>query len=180
MHVLGLLPRCHVPNHRDLNRNKSQNNRTRRGTRTPVRRLEPKKNQNSVSTGAETPTSWKITNELVWSQPYDVSAAIGPQNPMPARPFGKNRTKGPFKNKFRFCWRLFGLLARRERRAYPQRSVRIEQRSQQAKEPQPGGAGRRRAICFLARRSQPHGGGCSLLAPRIWPDGAPARIGSYF
>src|SRR5437899_1717656 len=87
---------------------------------------------------------------LVWSQPYDVSAAIGPQNPMPARPFGKNRTKGPFKNKFRFCWRLFGLLARRERRAYPQRSVRSEQRSQQAKEPQPGGAGRRRAICFVA------------------------------
>jgi hypothetical protein len=93
VHVLGLLPRCHVPNRRDLNRNKSQNNRKRRGTRTPVRRLEPKKNQNSVSTGAETPTSWKITNEPVRSQPYDVSAAIGPQNPMPARLFGKNPTK---------------------------------------------------------------------------------------
>src|SRR5437879_13808230 len=89
-------------------------------------------------------------------------------------------TKGPFKNKFRFCWRLFGLLARRERRAYPQRSVRSEQRSQQAKEPQPGGAGRLRAICFVARRSQPHCGGWSLLAPRIWPDGAPAKRGSYF
>src|SRR2546427_10501137 len=70
--------------------------------------------------------------------------------------------KGSFKNKFRFCWRLFGLLARRERRAYPQRSVRSEQRSQQAKEPQLGGAGRRRAICFVARRSQPRFGGCSL------------------
>src|SRR2546427_9074172 len=83
--------------------------------------------------------------------------------------------KGPFKNKFRFCWRLFGLLARRERRAYPQRSVRSEQRSQQAKEPQPGGAGRRRAICFVARRSQPPYGGGSLLAPPILPDRAPAQ-----
>src|SRR5439155_2028726 len=77
--------------------------------------------------------------------------------------YGQVRSaKGSFKNKFRFCWRLFGLLARRERRAYPQRSVRSEQRSQQAKEPQLGGAGRRRAICFVARRSQPRFGGCSL------------------
>src|SRR6266545_7387886 len=66
--------------------------------------------------------------------------------------------KGPFKNKFRFCWRLFGLLARRERRAYPQRSVRSEQRSQQAKEPQPAGAGRRRARGFVARQSKIHKG----------------------
>src|SRR3989475_13160205 len=87
-------------------------------------------------------------------------------------------TMGPFKNKFRFCWRLFGLLARRERRAYPQRSVRSEQRSQQAKEPQPGGAGRGRAICFVVRRSQPPYGGCSLPAPRIWAVGAPAQIGN--
>ena len=56
------------------------------------------------------------------------------------------------------------MLARRERRAYPQRSVRSEQRSPQAKEPQPGGAGRRRAICFVASRSQPHCGG--MLPPR--------------
>src|SRR3989442_11637836 len=85
--------------------------------------------------------------------------------------------KGPFKNKFRFCWRLFGLLARRERRASPQRSVRSEKRSQQAKEPQPGGAGRRRGLFFLAPRAQPPYGGWSLLPPRIWPHGAPPQIG---
>src|SRR5438128_12066803 len=28
-------------------------------------------------------------------------------------------SKGLLKNRFRFCWRLFGCLARRERRAYP-------------------------------------------------------------
>jgi len=39
-----------------------------------------------------------------------------------------------------------------------QRSVRSEQRRQTAKQPQPSGAGRRRAICFVARRSQPTGG----------------------
>src|SRR2546425_12937231 len=85
-------------------------------------------------------------------------------------------TMGSFKNKFRFCWRLFGLLARRERRAYPQRSVRSEQRSQQAKEPQPGGAGRRRGICFGARRAQPPRGGCSPLAPPLLARRAPPQI----
>src|SRR5438876_492707 len=39
-----------------------------------------------------------------------------------------------------------------------QRSVRSEQRRQTAKQPQPFGAGRRLAICFVARRSQPTGG----------------------
>src|SRR5438093_13170694 len=39
-----------------------------------------------------------------------------------------------------------------------QRSVRSEQRRQTAKQPQPSGAGRRLAICFVARRSQPTGG----------------------
>src|SRR5207245_4342448 len=39
-----------------------------------------------------------------------------------------------------------------------QRSVRSEQRRQTAKQPQPCGAGRRLAICFVARRSQPTGG----------------------
>jgi hypothetical protein len=48
--------------------------------------------------------------------------------------------KGPCKNNFQFCWRQFGLLARRERRAYPQRYVRSEQRSQEAKGAQPTGA----------------------------------------
>ena len=37
-------------------------------------------------------------------------------------------------------------------------SVRSEQRRQTAKQPQPSGAGRRLAICFVARRSQPAGG----------------------
>src|SRR5438132_14415012 len=37
-------------------------------------------------------------------------------------------------------------------------SVRREQRRQTAKQPQPSGAGRRLAICFVARRSQPTGG----------------------
>src|SRR5438132_4743171 len=32
---------------------------------------------------------------------------------------GRNEALGLLKNKFRFCWRLFGCLARRERRAYP-------------------------------------------------------------
>src|SRR6266581_1666978 len=35
------------------------------------------------------------------------------------RGVGGHPHKGLFKNKFRFCWRLFGCLARRERRAYP-------------------------------------------------------------
>ena len=39
-----------------------------------------------------------------------------------------------------------------------QRSVRSEQRCQTAKQPQPSGAGRRLAVCFVARRSQPTGG----------------------
>src|SRR5438128_6353113 len=42
-----------------------------------------------------------------------------------------------------------------------QRSVRSDQRRQTAKQPQPSGAGRRRAICFVARRSQPTGGDAS-------------------
>src|SRR6266511_4634522 len=37
-------------------------------------------------------------------------------------------------------------------------SVRSEQRSQQAKEPQPAGAGRRRARGFVARQSKIHKG----------------------
>src|SRR5438093_7052272 len=37
-------------------------------------------------------------------------------------------------------------------------SVRSAQRRQAAKQPQPAGAGRRLAICFVARRSQPTGG----------------------
>ena len=40
---------------------------------------------------------------------------------------------GPFKNKFLFCWRLFGLLARHERGACPKWPVTSEKRSQQAK-----------------------------------------------
>src|SRR5438128_4246908 len=40
-------------------------------------------------------------------------------------------------------------------------SVRSEQRRQTAKQPQPSGAGRRLAICFVARRSQPTGGDAS-------------------
>src|SRR5438128_11746536 len=50
-----------------------------------------------------------------------------------------------------------------------QRSVRAEQQRQTAKQPQPSGAGRRLAICFVARRSQPTGGdapGARAEAPR--------------
>ena len=52
-------------------------------------------------------------------------------------------------------------------------SVRREQRRQTAKQPQPSGAGRRLAICFVARRSQPTGGdapGC--------PCGSTSRLAS--
>src|SRR5438128_8808053 len=54
-----------------------------------------------------------------------------------------------------------------------QGSVRSEQRRQRAKQPQPSGAGRRLAICFVARRSQPTGGdalGC--------PCGSTSRLAS--
>src|SRR5438128_761560 len=48
-------------------------------------------------------------------------------------------------------------------------SVRGAQRRQTAKQPQPSGAGRRLAICFVARRSQPTGRdapGARAEAPR--------------
>src|SRR5437870_12989338 len=54
-----------------------------------------------------------------------------------------------------------------------QGSVRSEQRRQTAKQPQPSGAGRRLAFCFVARRSQPTGGdapGC--------PFGSTSRLAS--
>src|SRR5437870_1773439 len=89
-------------------------------------------------------------------------------------------TKGLLKNKFRFCWRLFGCLARRERRAYPpgvckERATTPDSQTAPALR---GGA----APGHLLRCSSvtAHWRGCSLLAPRIWPGGAPAKIGSYF
>src|SRR5438552_1225038 len=58
-----------------------------------------------------------------------------------------------------------------------QRSVRSEQQRQTAKQPQPSGAGRRLAICFVARRSQPAGGdapGARPEAPRVLASGQAA------
>ncbi len=58
-----------------------------------------------------------------------------------------------------------------------QRSVRSEQQRQTAKQPQPSGAGRRLAICFFARRSQPTGGdapGARAEAPRVLASGQAA------
>src|SRR5438132_8786249 len=58
-----------------------------------------------------------------------------------------------------------------------QRSVRSEQQRQTAKQPQPSGAGRRLAICFVARRSQPAGGdapGARAEAPRVLASGQAA------
>src|SRR5437899_9587175 len=95
-------------------------------------------------------------------------------------------TKGLLKNKFRFCWRLFGCLARRERRAYPP-AVCKERATTPDSQTAPalrGGA----APGHLLRCSSvtAHWRGCSWvpvrkhLAPRIWPGGAPAKIGSCF
>src|SRR5437667_9408432 len=50
---------------------------------------------------------------------------------------------------FALCCRPPGPLARRERRAYPLRDVRSEQRSQRACGPQPEGARRRGAVCVV-------------------------------
>jgi hypothetical protein len=58
--------------------------------------------------------------------------------------------------------------------------VRSEQRSQEAKGAQPTGAGRHRAICFVARSVEYPCGYTSSLASRTWPGGAPAKTGSYF
>src|SRR5438132_3176106 len=98
--------------------------------------------------------------------------------PMACQSRGVN--KGLLKNKFRFCWRLFGCLARRERRAYPlgvckERATTPDSQTAPALR---GGA----APGHLLRCSSvtAHWRGCSLLAPRIWPGGAPAKIGSYF
>src|SRR5207302_2922444 len=58
-----------------------------------------------------------------------------------------------------------------------QGSVRSEQRRQTAKQPQPSGTGRRLAICFVARRSQPTGGdapGARAEAPRVLASGQAA------
>src|SRR5207253_5421763 len=58
-----------------------------------------------------------------------------------------------------------------------QRSVRSEQQRHTAKQPQPSGAGRRLAICFVARRSQPTGGdapGARAEAPRVLASGQAA------
>src|SRR2546421_10085682 len=55
-----------------------------------------------------------------------------------------------------------------------QGSVRSEQRRQTAKQPQPSGAGRRLAICFVARRSQPTGGGAPWC-----PVGRNPRLSSW-
>src|SRR5207245_11637183 len=54
-----------------------------------------------------------------------------------------------------------------------QRPVRGEQQRLTAKQPQPSGAGRRLAICFVARRSQPTGGD----APAC-PCGSTSRLAS--
>jgi hypothetical protein len=60
------------------------------------------------------------------------------------------------------------------------RFVRCEQRSQEAKGAQPTGAGRHRAICFVARSVEYPCGYTSSLASRTWTGGAPAKTGSYF
>src|SRR5438128_11926061 len=99
---------------------------------------------------------------------------------------GRGRVLGLFKNKFRFCWPLFGCLARRERRAYPP-AVCKERATTPDSQTAPalrGGA----APGHLLRCSSvtAHWRGCAWLpvrkhlAPRIWPGGAPAKIGSYF
>src|SRR5438128_10026600 len=92
----------------------------------------------------------------------------------------RDSCKGLLKNKFRFCWRLCGCLARRERRAYPswvckERATTPDSQTAPALR---GGA----APGHLLRCSSvtAHWRGCSFLAPRIWPGGAPAQIGSYF
>jgi len=60
------------------------------------------------------------------------------------------------------------------------RSVSEEQHSLAAQGPQPAGAGRRRAIGFVARSVEYRRGYTPSLAPRIGPGGAPAKIGSNF
>src|SRR5437870_12990763 len=67
-------------------------------------------------------------------------------------------TKGLLKNKFRFCWRLFGCLARRERRAYPSGVCKERATTPDSQTAPALRGGRRLAICFVARRSQPTGG----------------------
>src|SRR5712691_6091608 len=55
----------------------------------------------------------------------------------------RSKINSDFAGGYLACWRGARCF-RTGTTAYPQQSVRSEQRSQQAKEPQPGGAGRRR------------------------------------
>src|SRR5207247_8641397 len=78
-----------------------------------------------------------------------------------------------------FCWPP-GSLARRERRAYPLRYVRSEQRSQRACGRQTGGARRRRArIGGVAAPRRCHHIAC-VAAPCICPPGARAKMHTLF
>ena len=76
-------------------------------------------------------------------------------------PASGQAAKGLRMNNMYILLRPPGPLARRERRAYPMRYVRSEQRSQRACGPQPKGARRRAGICGVA-------------APRRCPPASPA------
>src|SRR5437667_3774472 len=140
-------------------------------------------------TGAMASSKEKSTATILHAQAFTRHPRLTMQTPTTAqlrtaievlKKLGERIDKGLLKNKFRFCWRLFGCLARRERRAYPswvckERATTPDSQTAPALR---GGA----APGHLLRCSSvtAHWRGCSLLAPRIWRGGAPAKIGSYF
>ena len=90
-------------------------------------------------------------------------------------------SKGLFKNYFRFCWRLFGLVARREGGSvFAAILDRSSNNASMPKSPSPqgrGGTGPSASLLVSRRSTQ---GISSFLAPRRWPGGAPAKIGINF
>src|SRR5438309_10181288 len=71
-----------------------------------------------------------------------------------------------------FCGDGFSVQARRERRAYPEVDLQgVSNKAWSEKDCRPLGCAQF-GLGFVARRSQPHCGGCSLLAPRHRPNWA--------
>ncbi len=99
---------------------------------------------------------------------------------------GHNHPKHPavlssvlFHLKLAFCCWLAGLMARRERGAYPLRYVTSEQRSQRACEPQPSrGAGADRHLLRCRSSTMRWGIDC-VAAPCICLHGARAKMESF-